>query len=284
MLIADLALRPDAEVLVSRYSDRSSSPRAVFAQTDVTSWLDLERMFEIALAEFGSFDLVCPGAGVYEPPWSNFWHPPGLSPQSKDDPSGGRFALLDINVSHPIRATQIALSHWLHPRSPGALRASPGNPKRVVHISSVAGQIPVFRAPLYGASKFAITGFVRCLAPLEAETGVKVNAVAPGIVKTPIWTEDPEKLVNVDQENDGWVTPREVAEMMLRCAEDDSFRAGSVWEVGAKHVREVGVYYDPGPDSTPGKGMIASNSSAGDEQVKGWLKDEKIWGNHASKL
>ena len=239
-------------------------------------------MFEVALSEFSSFDLVCPGAGVYEPNWSNFWHPPGLSPESRDDPSGGHYALLDINLSHPIRATQIALSHWLHPRSAGALRASPQNPKRVVHISSIAGQVPVFRAPLYGASKFAITGFVRCLAPLEAETGVKVNAVAPGIVKTPIWTENPDKMANVDQEKDGWVTPREVAETMLRCAEEDTFGPGSVWEVGAGHIREVGVYDDSGPDRSPGAGIIASNSSTGDDQVKGWLKDEKIWGKRAS--
>lgn len=241
-------------------------------------------MFDTALAEFGTFDLVCPGAGVYEPLWSNFWHPPGQSPASRDHPASGSYALLDINVSHPIRATQIALSHWLHPRTPTALRVSTQNPKRVVHISSVAGQVGVFRAPLYGASKFAITGFVRCLAPLEAETGIKVNAVAPGLVKTPIWTENPEKLANVVPARDGWVTPREVAEAMLRCAEEDSFKAGSVWEVGAGHVREVGVFHDPGPDSAPGRGMLASNSSVGDEQVKGWLKDEGIWGNGASKL
>lgn len=241
-------------------------------------------MFQTTLTEFGSFDLLCPGAGVYEPTWSNFWHPPGQSPESRDDPDGGRYKLLDINVSHPIRATQIALSHWLHPRSPGTLRASPENPKRVVHISSVAGQIPVFRAPLYGASKFAITGFVRCLGPLEAETGVKVNAVAPGIVKTPIWTEDAGKMANVDQERDAWVTPREVAEAMLRCAEEEAFGAGSVWEVGAGHVREVGAFHDPGPDPAPEKGMITSNSSAGDDQVKGWLKDAKIWGKRAFKL
>ena len=241
-------------------------------------------MFEIALSEFGNFDLLCPGAGVYEPEWSNFWHPPGQSPRSRDDPRCGRYALLDINVSHPIRATQIALSHWLHPATAGALRASRENPKRVVHISSVAGQIPVFRAPLYGASKFAVTGFVRCLGPLEAETGVRVNAVAPGVVKTPIWTEDAGKLANVDQEKDAWVTPQEVAEAMLRCAEDESYKAGSVWEVGAGHVREVGLFHDPGPDPAPESGMLTSNSSAGDNEVKRWLRDEKIWGRRASKL
>lgn len=174
-------------------------------------------MFKTALSEFGGFDILCPGAGVYEPHWSSFWHPPG-SPESKDGVDEGHYKLLDINLTHPIRASQMAISHWLHPPT-ASQPASTSNPKRIVHIASVAGYLPVFRAPMYGASKFGITGFVRCLAPLEAETGIRVTAVAPGVVRTPLWTEHPEKLVNVDQEQDGWVTPEEVARAMLATVE-----------------------------------------------------------------
>lgn len=65
MLIADLALRPEAKALVETYS--TGSPRAIFQETDVCEWLQLERMFEVAEREFGEVDIVCPGAGVYEP-------------------------------------------------------------------------------------------------------------------------------------------------------------------------------------------------------------------------
>lgn len=65
MLIADLALRPEAKVLVEKHS--SSPGRAVFQKTDVSDWVQLERMFEVAEKEFGEIDIVCPGAGVYEP-------------------------------------------------------------------------------------------------------------------------------------------------------------------------------------------------------------------------
>lgn len=65
MLIADLALRPEAKVLVETYS--TGSPRAIFQETNVCDWLQLERMFEVAEREFGEIDIVCPGAGVYEP-------------------------------------------------------------------------------------------------------------------------------------------------------------------------------------------------------------------------
>lgn len=69
VVIADIALRPDAQKLVDAHSAPKSAGlgRAVFQQTDVTNWRDLERMFTTAEREFGEVDIVCPGAGVYEP-------------------------------------------------------------------------------------------------------------------------------------------------------------------------------------------------------------------------
>ncbi|KAH7374451.1 hypothetical protein B0T11DRAFT_535 [Plectosphaerella cucumerina] len=285
VVLADLSLRPEAQLVVSKYDGTNDTPRAVFVQTDVTSWPALTNMFRVALAEFGDFDIVCPGAGVYEPQWSSFWLPPG-SLQSRDPPDSGHYSQLDINLTHPIRVTQLAISHWLHPSTYAADSKWPApqaaslesNPKRVVHLSSLAGQLPVFRAPMYGASKFAISGFVRCLAPLESEKGIRVTAVAPGIVRTPLWTENPDKLANVDQERDGWVTPEEVAEAMVRLIQDEEFVGGTVLEVGKGSTRVVHAYNDPGPDMSPGKGLITGNASKGDDMVRGWLNDKSIWG------
>lgn len=67
MLFADLALRPEAQVVVDKHSGKNASSRAVFQKTNVTDWQQLDRMFEVAEREFGELDLVCPGAGVYEP-------------------------------------------------------------------------------------------------------------------------------------------------------------------------------------------------------------------------
>lgn len=67
VLIADLALRPEAQEVVNKYSETSgSSPRAIFQKTDVTDWNQLEQVFSVAEKEFGELDIVCPGAGVYE--------------------------------------------------------------------------------------------------------------------------------------------------------------------------------------------------------------------------
>lgn len=282
VVLADLFLRPEAKEVLSKHQDKTKSPRAVFVETDVTSWPALEHMFEVTLQEFGDYDIVCPGAGVYEPHSSSFWCPPG-SEQSNDARDSGRYKLLDINLTHPIRVTQIAMSNWLYPREttsakfPTPTKASPSNPKRIIHIASVAAQVPVFRAPLYGASKFGISGFVRSIAPVE-QYGIRVNAVAPGVVRTPLWLENKEKLVNVDQTKDAWVTPQEVAEAMMQCVEDPDKGGGLVLEVGAKHTREVKVFNDPGPDMRPQAGMLTSNAEAGDTEAHAFLRNKAVWG------
>lgn len=249
VLIADLALRPEAQKLVDDYSRKEEGkPRAVFLKTDVTDWPQLERMFSVAVQEFGQVDIVCPGAGIYDPHWTNFWHPPGVpGGKSKDDPSGGRYASIDINVTHPIRTTQLAISHFLNP-PPGVQKVGPQNPKRVIIVSSIAGQNPNFHAPIYVAAKHAMNGFVRSLAPLEAELGIRVNGVAPGVIKTPLWTEHPEKMSYLDLEKDIWATPEEVAEAMLRCLQEAEMVGGTILEVGAKQTRKVEAlvsYYHP---------------------------------------
>lgn len=65
VLIADLALRPEAQALADKH--KTGAARVVFQETNVIDWVQLERMFEVAEKEFGEIDIVCPGAGVYEP-------------------------------------------------------------------------------------------------------------------------------------------------------------------------------------------------------------------------
>lgn len=65
VVFADLQLRPEAQEVVDAY--QNGSPRAVFQETNVIDWMQLERMFKVCEQHFGSVDIVCPGAGVFEP-------------------------------------------------------------------------------------------------------------------------------------------------------------------------------------------------------------------------
>jgi 3-hydroxybutyrate dehydrogenase len=264
VLIADIGLRPEAEDLVKQYSN---SPKAVFQKTDVTSWKDLDAMMKAAEDSFGQIDVVCPGAGVFEPNWSNFWRPPGTA-ESKDSPDGDRYKMLDINITHPIRVTQLAISYFLKNG------ASPSNPKTVVHIASIAGEMASLPVPMYHASKWAIHGFVRSMGDLEAKYGIRVGAVLPGVVKTPLWTDNPEKVKAFNEETDVWVTPEEVAEVMLAIVEKDiistsvtglagpddhteeiKIMGGSCLEVSAGKVRDVPMHNNSGPFGITGNAI-----------------------------
>lgn len=98
------------------------------------------------------------------------------------------------------------------------------------------------------------------MAPLEAKLGIRVLAVAPGIVRTPLWTASPKgSMLTTDDE---WVEPEEVAEAMLDMIEG-MYHGGDVIEVLAKTRREVPLAL-PLPS---GPGATVSNSQKNMEEL-----------------
>lgn len=197
---------------------------------------------------------------------------------------GGRYAILDINVIHPIRTTQLAISRFLNAKQPGN--------KTIVLISSTSAQDTSIATPLYDASKHAISGFVRSLGDISS-ANIRIAAVAPGIIKTPIYTDSPEKLAMIDA-RDVWVEPEEVAEVMVALIERDtmsekigdysesgdiSIEGGIILEVTKGRARPVTAYNDPGPS---GPGALASNMAASEQAARNMLRPG--WGFPHSRL
>lgn len=81
VVFGDLGLRPDAKELVDSNSTRSEqgAGQAIFQKTDVTDWTQLAKMFDVAQNHFGGVDVICPGAGVYEPVRCKFPSSPASS-------------------------------------------------------------------------------------------------------------------------------------------------------------------------------------------------------------
>lgn len=243
VLIVDLALGPDAKVIVEEKAGNKA--KAVFQKTDVTNWAQLGAAFEAAIKEFGRLDIVCPGAGVFEPPWSSFWNLDG----GVDNVSTNSYKTLEINITHPIRATQLAIDSFIRQKLGHGV---------VIIISSIAAQMTPLPCPMYSASKHAMSGFCRSLAHLEPTINIRVSAVAPGVVKTPIWTED--KVKWIDEKEDTWVTAARVAEVMLDLVQKEENIGGTVLEVGVERVRRVEGLNDPGPE---GKGFTVTKMGDG---------------------
>lgn len=167
IVIGDLKLQPEAEELVSE------NPKTViFAKCDVTKWADLKNLVTVSEKEFGDVpDIYAPIAGVFEPTWSNFWN------DTEDE--DGRYKQIDINVNHPIKLTRIAIRALLGKNKQGV----------VIITASTAGLYGNYNAALYVATKHAIVGFVKSMADADALEGVKVLAICPGVVMSPLWTD-----------------------------------------------------------------------------------------------
>jgi NAD(P)-dependent dehydrogenase (short-subunit alcohol dehydrogenase family) len=60
----------------------------------------------------------------------------------------------------------------------------------IVATASLAGLVPAPQDPLYTLTKHAVVGFVRSAAPQLEARGIRINAVAPGFVDTPLLGEE----------------------------------------------------------------------------------------------
>ncbi len=67
-----------------------------------------------------------------------------------------------------------------------AVAAMRGRGGSIVATASMAGLVPFPPNPLYTATKHAVAGFVRAMAPTLAADSITINAVCPGIVDTPM--------------------------------------------------------------------------------------------------
>jgi NAD(P)-dependent dehydrogenase (short-subunit alcohol dehydrogenase family) len=272
VLIGDLALRPEAEELLSQYPHPSSSPgkpSVLFHRTNVTSWKDLSSLWEKAVSTFPTVDIVVPGAGIFEPRWSDFWKPP-KSAGNPDTPSTdgpadaehGTYATIEVNLTHPIRLSQLAIGHWSTTKAAGTL----------LHVSSCAGHSYSIGTPLYYASKHGLHAFVRSLGSLRDEVGIRVCAVAPGAVTTPLWSEDPDKK-DMRAVEDKFLEPEDIADAMLELCEREEYGDGTILETLPGRRRVVPLY---GLTPPSGEGMSIAGFAEMEKSIVNKLKGEGL--------
>lgn len=215
VLIGDLKLTPEAEAFLHATEASSRPGSVVFQACDVTRWQDLRALVSASVRELGAVpDVYCPCAGVFEPPWSNFWD------DAEDE--AGHYATVRINTEHPIKLARLAF------------RALVGAGKKgvVLLVASTAGLVGVYGTPLYNASKHAIVGLCKSLSHADGVEGIKVVCICPGLVATPLWKTPGEErardYLHRQGEENPINTPDEIAEAMMRLVEEGKYRGGTV--------------------------------------------------------
>jgi meso-butanediol dehydrogenase/(S,S)-butanediol dehydrogenase/diacetyl reductase len=136
-------------------------------------------------------------------------------------------ALIDLILSTNLRAV-LRLTREAIP-----LLTRPGG--RIVNIASIFGEVGFPRTPVYGATKAAIAQLTRQLSADLTPQGIRVNAVAPGVIETPgnrhfIHTDAFYRRHMNDMVPMGRVgQPNEIASVIaFLCSDDASYVAGQV--------------------------------------------------------
>jgi 7-alpha-hydroxysteroid dehydrogenase len=152
-------LKPEtAEAVASEIS--GAGGKAAGLACDVTKEKDLEAVVKTALDRFGKLSILVNNAG-------------GGGPKPFDMPMADFRGAYELNVFSLFRLTQLAASHM----------AAAGD-GAVLNISSMAGENKNQRMASYASSKAAVNHLTRNIAFDLGTMGVRVNAIAPGAIKT----------------------------------------------------------------------------------------------------
>lgn len=179
--VARLLADEGAKVLAADLSDgvqetAAGYPSIAPMRGNAGSEKDVTAMIEAAVSQHGGLDIVIANAGVTGGYGGLF----DLSSQDWAD-------LLQVNLIGPFLAIKHG-AHWMHQaKRPGA----------IVCTASVAGLRAGAGGPAYSASKAGVINLVQIAAQQLSGTGIRVNAVCPGLIETgmtkPIYDRAREK-------------------------------------------------------------------------------------------
>jgi NAD(P)-dependent dehydrogenase (short-subunit alcohol dehydrogenase family) len=177
---------------------------AVFVETDVSQTDDIQNMITTCVGEFGGIDVLFNNAGIDGP----------IEPIVEYDEEGFD-EVIDVNL----KGVWLGLKYGIE----AMLEDGGGS---IISTTSIGGQVAVPEYSGYGAAKAGVSLATKSAAVEYATEGIRANAVAPGLVKTPmvenIMEEDPdaaEQFRNMEPMG-GLAEPVEIANAVLFLGSD----------------------------------------------------------------
>jgi NAD(P)-dependent dehydrogenase (short-subunit alcohol dehydrogenase family) len=211
VVIGDIDLRGQDTVRAIE----SGGGRALFIKTDVTRAADVEHLVATAVKQFGKLDCAFNNSGVLP------------QTQALADLEEAEF---DRVLAVDLKGVFLCLKYEIL-----AMLASGGG--AIVNTASVAGVIADPGISAYVAAKHGVVGLTRAAALDYATQGIRVNALAPGLVATPMteqWLKEPAiyAALMANSPIGRPAQPEEISGMVLfLCSDAASFTTGQVFLV-----------------------------------------------------
>jgi NAD(P)-dependent dehydrogenase (short-subunit alcohol dehydrogenase family) len=186
---------------------------ALFVKADVSAASDVQAMFDFVVDAYGSLHVLFNNAGIF----------PADDAGATDTPEGTWERVIDVNL----RGVWLGCKYGI----PVLLASGGGS---IINTASFVAFMGAATAQIaYTASKGGVLSMTREIAVEYARRGIRVNALCPGPIDTPLLSElmaDParrqRRMVHIPMGRLG--QPRELAQAALFLASDDSsFMTGS---------------------------------------------------------
>ena len=202
---------------------KKTGGEAIFVPTNVAKAADVEALVNAAVSTYGRLDCAYNNAGI----------------------SGKSQSIVDTTEENWDRIIAINLTGvWLCMKYeiPAMLKNGGG---AIVNTSSDAGLIGVKRTGAYVASKHGVVGLTKTAALEYAKSGVRVNAVCPGPIETPMLMKGADRFPQMipkmvkAQPNGRLGKPEEIAEAAVwLCSDAASFVTGLAMPVDGGYIAQ----------------------------------------------
>jgi 3alpha(or 20beta)-hydroxysteroid dehydrogenase len=178
--------------------------RALGVGADVSAEKDVAVLTDVALKSFGRIDALVNNAGILR-----------RHDRIEDSPLDEFRRIVDVNLTSMFITAKAVAPHM--GRAGGGV---------MVNIASVGGIVAVPYSPAYAAAKAGVLGLTRTLAVMLREHHVRVNAILPMLVDTPMTKDSPASVAAMQP--GGKLKPNDIARGILYAASAETLNSAFI--------------------------------------------------------